>query len=312
MSNANLKVLDRYHKMISINKWPQTVLLNAQHQRSMPDIISGLAKHLLCKTPNENGACGTCHSCKVFDDDNHPDLYRLSSDDDATTIKIDQVRSICARLDNAATLAGAQVVCIWQAHEITTQGANAFLKRLEEPKKNVYFILYSAQPGLLLPTIRSRCIQYKVPTQELVCHTNANGWEKSIALLINEAALDDQHADTSKKLYTLLWQKWPNACCLLLADQLKDFTLKEVVRAMQCILFCVLTARYATNRQGVEAFESLTDALGHGGLYKIPTLKLLEIYDEVLSTQRMLQANITPTSTYLLDSMLMQAADISQ
>ncbi len=312
MPNANLNVIDRYHKMISFKKWPQTLLLSAQDPNSVASLIRGFAKHLLCKTPHAKGACGTCQSCKIFEDDNHPDYYKLASADDATTIKIDQVRSVCARLDNAATLAGSQVVCIWQAHEITTQGANAFLKRLEEPKKNVYFILYSSQPGLLLPTIRSRCIQFKVPTQELVRHPNLNGWEKSMALLSNNVTLNEQHADTSKKLYTLLWQKWPNTNCLHLADQLKDFSLKEVVEVMQYTLFCVLTARYATNKQGVEAYKTITHALGKGILHKMSTLKLLEMYDQVLSTQRMLQANITPTSTYLLDSILMQAADISQ
>ena len=149
-----------------------------------------------------------------------------------------------------------------------------------------------------------------MPAQELVSHPNVNGWEKSIALLSNNATLNEQHADTSKKLYTLLWQKWPNTNCLHLADQLKDFSLKEVVEVMQYILFCVLTARCDTNRQGVEAYESITHALGKGILAKMSTLKLLEMYDQVLSTQRMLQANITPTSTYLLDSILMQAADI--
>lgn len=49
-----------------------------------------------------------------------------------------------------------RVVIIEDAHLLTTEAQNAFLKTLEEPPAGTVFILTSAQEQALLPTIRSR------------------------------------------------------------------------------------------------------------------------------------------------------------
>ena len=52
---------------------------------------------------------------------------------------------------------GWRVVIVDSADEMNANAANALLKSLEEPPPRTIFLVLSAAPGRLLPTIRSRC-----------------------------------------------------------------------------------------------------------------------------------------------------------
>ncbi len=70
------------------------------------------------------------------------------------TLRIEQFRAF---LEMMATFDDAVRVCmIDEAQGMRREIANALLKTLEEPPKNLYFILITHEPEALLPTIRSR------------------------------------------------------------------------------------------------------------------------------------------------------------
>ena len=54
----------------------------------------------------------------------------------------------------------SKVYIIDEAHMLTREGANAFLKTLEEPPPHVVFILATTAPEALPPTVLSRCQRY--------------------------------------------------------------------------------------------------------------------------------------------------------
>jgi DNA polymerase-3 subunit delta' len=56
-----------------------------------------------------------------------------------------------------------KVVIIWQPEKMNDQASNKLLKLLEEPPSLTVFLLVSENPDQLLSTVRSRCIQVKVP-----------------------------------------------------------------------------------------------------------------------------------------------------
>lgn len=56
-----------------------------------------------------------------------------------------------------------KISIIWQAERMNAQAANRLLKLIEEPPPFTIFILISNNPDQILPTVRSRCIQVKVP-----------------------------------------------------------------------------------------------------------------------------------------------------
>jgi DNA polymerase III delta prime subunit len=67
-------------------------------------------------------------------------------------------RSIASLLSRASG-GGWRVAVIDDAHKMTDEAQNAFLKTLEEPPPNTLLILVTSEPSTLLETIRSRCAQ---------------------------------------------------------------------------------------------------------------------------------------------------------
>lgn len=82
--------------------------------------------------------------------------------DTATFNGIATVRSISKSIGYVSMKGGARVWLIDEVQKMTTDAQNAMLKLLEEPVKNLYFILCTTDPQKLLSTVRGRCIELKV------------------------------------------------------------------------------------------------------------------------------------------------------
>jgi DNA polymerase III subunit delta' len=72
-------------------------------------------------------------------------------------ISAEDARSIAPFLRKTAGEGGWRIVIVDGAECLNTASQNALLKILEEPPSKALLILTTSQPGLLLPTIRSRC-----------------------------------------------------------------------------------------------------------------------------------------------------------
>jgi DNA polymerase-3 subunit delta' len=135
----------------------------------------GLAQALVCERRPDGSAdaCGVCRACLravPHDGDRplHPDvvllergLYDAASigrrTPESQDISIDQVRTlVLARAAFAPHEGRAKVFIVRRAEELSPAAANALLKTLEEPGPRTHFVLLSAAPDALLPTIRSR------------------------------------------------------------------------------------------------------------------------------------------------------------
>jgi len=83
----------------------------------------------------------------------------IDEDDKRRTrdIPVDEVRRIGPFLRMTAAEGGWRVVVVDEAERMNRAAANAVLKLLEEPPDRALVLLVAANPGRLLPTIRSRC-----------------------------------------------------------------------------------------------------------------------------------------------------------
>jgi len=128
-------------------------------------------------------ACGICRSCHQIDIGSHPDVTTI----EATSGKgeTDQTREIESRFIYRPLIGTRKIVILDNADLLRHEAANALLKTIEEPPPDSLIILVSAQPELLLPTIRSRC-------QELRFAPLAIGLVKDI--LVQQRRLSDRDA----------------------------------------------------------------------------------------------------------------------
>ena len=78
--------------------------------------------------------------------------------EDKTVITIEQVRNVMAGVMTKQT--EDRFVVVRPAEAMSEAAANAFLKELEEPGERVHFVLVTARPSMLLPTILSRARVY--------------------------------------------------------------------------------------------------------------------------------------------------------
>lgn len=79
---------------------------------------------------------------------------QVTAPDDKGTISIDSIRELYVQTRSKSK--GMKIFLIDDADAMGGAAQNAFLKLLEEPNKNIVFILTSHQPGKILPTIHSR------------------------------------------------------------------------------------------------------------------------------------------------------------
>ncbi len=70
---------------------------------------------------------------------------------------------------------GYKAVVVWLPERMNTEAANTLLKILEEPWERTLFMLVSAQPRLLLPTILSRVQETVVPGSEFASRRRLAG-----------------------------------------------------------------------------------------------------------------------------------------
>lgn len=121
------------------------------------------AAFLLCRSPQALQPCGQCTACKLYAADTHPDLLRLTPEEEGKGILIASVRDLVDKILQTPQQGGRQVVIVEPAEAMTTGSANALLKSLEEPAGTTLFILISHQFSFLLPTIKSRCVLQNCP-----------------------------------------------------------------------------------------------------------------------------------------------------
>jgi len=86
----------------------------------------------------------------------------LGGENKQLMISVHEVRELKRSIFLKAFEAPYKVVIFWQADLINMQGANAFLKLLEEPPDRTLLLLTSSQPDQLLNTILSRCQQLRL------------------------------------------------------------------------------------------------------------------------------------------------------
>ena len=114
-----------------------------------------LAQALNCLEPG--GPCGLCAACDRIARDLHPDVLRVEPTGAARQITKESIDVVRQRLTLPPHEGRARVIIIDEAERLNPTSANQILKTLEEPPPRTVFVLVSAAPEQLLPTIRSRC-----------------------------------------------------------------------------------------------------------------------------------------------------------
>ena len=116
-----------------------------------------LAKALNCLDLREGEPCNQCDMCQKINSGLAIDVNEL---DAASNNGVDNIRDIIDDVQYPPQEARFKVYIMDEVHMLSTGAVNAFLKTLEEPPKNVVFILATTDPQKLPITILSRCQRF--------------------------------------------------------------------------------------------------------------------------------------------------------
>jgi DNA polymerase-3 subunit delta' len=142
----------------SAGRLPHSLLLLSAPGLGAEALAHWITALELCEAQSAR-PCGRCASCLLLRADTHPDSYIVQIEDDARQIKVDQVRELMASVALKSYRSRGKVAVIEGAELLNVNGANAFLKTLEEPTADTVLILI-ARPNHRLPaTIASRCLR---------------------------------------------------------------------------------------------------------------------------------------------------------
>ena len=111
------------------------------------------AKAINCLNPHDGEPCNDCLLCKGFTEGTIGDVIEI---DAASNNGVEEIRDIRDKARYAPTQAMYKVYIIDEVHMLSTGAFNALLKTLEEPPKNVIFILATTEPHKIPATIISR------------------------------------------------------------------------------------------------------------------------------------------------------------
>ena len=100
-------------------------------------------------------------SYKLIQNKSNPNFYLIDVIDDKKNIDIDQIRVLIAKLNKSSFNEKKRFVLIDNIELLNINSVNALLKILEEPNENINFLLINNNKRVL-PTLKSRCLNFKV------------------------------------------------------------------------------------------------------------------------------------------------------
>jgi DNA polymerase-3 subunit gamma/tau len=116
-----------------------------------------LARSLNCAQGPTLTPCGECESCRAIAAGTSLDVIEM---DAASNRSVEDIRDLRERVGYAPAAGRWKIYILDEAHMLTREAWNAFLKTLEEPPPNTAFVLATTEPHKVMPTIVDRCQRF--------------------------------------------------------------------------------------------------------------------------------------------------------
>tara|TARA_B100000795_G_scaffold256636_1_gene229231 strand:+ start:72 stop:1004 length:933 start_codon:yes stop_codon:yes gene_type:complete len=120
--------------------------LNEEYKYNQEDLII-----------NENNK-----SYKLLQNNTHPNIYVIDLIDEKKSIDIAQIREMITYTNKSSFNNIPRFILIDNIENLNKNSVNALLKIVENPNENIYFILIHNNEKKILPTLKSRCLSFKI------------------------------------------------------------------------------------------------------------------------------------------------------
>lgn len=162
----NRKITGTLANLSAGGRLPHAILLEGPEGCGKKTAASLIAQTALCEGVNK--PCGVCAHCIKIEKGIHPDVRFFTVPAGKKEFPIDLIRQIRQDASILPNEASGKVYILDQAHTMNEAAQNALLKIIEEPPKNVRFLLLCENRSRMLTTILSRVVslELNLPTPE--------------------------------------------------------------------------------------------------------------------------------------------------
>ena len=170
--NTTLYGMNRFFNEISAlykkNKTPTKILLSGKKGIGKSTLAYHLINDILSKDEkfkydsnnfiiNENN-----RSFKLIQNNSHPNFYLIDLLNDKKNIDVAQIRMMITYTNKSTFNDMPRFILIDNIEYLNKNSVNALLKVIEEPNDNIFFILINNSEKSILPTLKSRCLIFKL------------------------------------------------------------------------------------------------------------------------------------------------------
>ena len=167
----NLYDLDIYLlefiRLYEKNKLPDKILLSGDEGLGKSTLAYHIVNFMLSRNEklnydhNKFQISPENRSYKLIVNGSHPNFTLIDTINEKKNIDISQIRDLISNLNKSSFNNKERFVIIDNIENLNLNSINALLKILEEPPTNTFFILINNN-RFILPTLKSRCINYKI------------------------------------------------------------------------------------------------------------------------------------------------------
>ena len=101
-------------------------------------------------------------SFKLLKNNSHPNFHLIDLLNEKKNIDVGQVREMITYTNKSSFNNMPRFILIDNVENLNKNSINALLKIIEEPNENIYFILINNNEKYISPTLKSRCLIFKI------------------------------------------------------------------------------------------------------------------------------------------------------
>ena len=149
-------------------KMPNKILLSGKKGSGKSTFAYHLVNFFLSKDEElkydliENKINSENKSFKLLQNNSHPNFYLIDLLAEKKNIDVAQIRGMISYTNKSTFNNQDRFIMIDNVEYLNKNSTNALLKIIEEPNENIYFILINNSEKNMLPTLKSRCITFKI------------------------------------------------------------------------------------------------------------------------------------------------------
>ena len=170
--NINLYGLDNHFRTFSDlynnNKLPNKILLSGKRGVGKSTLAYHFINYILSIDEDnkydykELIINSENRSYKLLQNKSHPNIYLIDLVDEKKSIDIAQIRQMITYSNKSSFNDKPRFVLIDNVENLNKNSVNALLKIVEEPNKNIFFVLIHNSEKKILSTLKSRCITFNI------------------------------------------------------------------------------------------------------------------------------------------------------